>query len=83
MKRLYYGIKDGQIVSINDVNSGKTCGCVCPSCGEQLIAKKGKIMIHHFAHASTKDCEYGYETSLHLLAKDIIKNLNHFVLPKE
>lgn len=83
MKRLYYGIKDGQIVSINGVNSGKTCGCVCPSCGEQLIAKKGEIMIHHFAHASTKDCEYGYETSLHLLAKDIIKNLNHFVLPKE
>lgn len=83
MKRLYYGIKDGQIVSINDVTSGKTCGCVCPSCGEQLIAKKGEIMIHHFAHASTKDCEYGYETSLHLLAKDIIKNLNHFVLPKE
>jgi len=83
MKRLYYGIKDGQIVSINDVNSGKTCGCVCPSCGEQLIAKKGEIMIHHFAHASTKDCEYGYETSLHLLAKDIIMNSNHFVLPKE
>lgn len=83
MKRLYYGIKDGIIVSIDDVCSGKKCNCICPSCGEPLIAKKGEINIHHFAHVSQKECEYGYETSLHLLAKDIIKNSNYFVLPKD
>ena len=83
MNRLYYGIKKGKIVSINDVCSGKECDCICPSCGEQLIAKKGKIKIHHFAHSTLKECEYGYETTLHLLAKDIIENANHFVLPEE
>ena len=83
MNKLYYGIKDGKIVSIDDVCSGKSCGCTCPSCGEQLVAKKGKINIHHFAHASQRNCEYGYESTLHLLAKDILKNSNYFVLPKE
>ena len=83
MKRLFYGMKKGKIVSINDVCSGKECDCICPSCGEQLIAKKGKIKIHHFSHTALKECEYGYETTLHLLAKDIIENANHFVLPEE
>lgn len=28
--------------------------------------------MHHFAHRSNEDCEYGYESSLHLAAKDIL-----------
>lgn len=79
---LYYGKLNDKIVSINDVVKGLKCNCVCPSCGGQLIAKKGSKKIHHFAHQSLQTCEYGYETSLHLLAKDLILNSKKFYLPE-
>lgn len=28
----------------------------CPVCGEEMVAKKGMIKQHHFAHASERDC---------------------------
>ncbi|PHM72247.1 competence protein CoiA family protein [Xenorhabdus sp. KJ12.1] len=39
------------IVSINDkrVLSGKS-GCICLGCGNPLIARKGKVVVWHFAH---------------------------------
>ena len=67
-----YALRNNSIVSISDVESGLKCGCVCPACWERLIAKKGKIMMHHFAYYSGENCAYGYESSLHLAAKDII-----------
>ena len=39
---LLYALRDNSIVSISDVESGLKCGCVCPACGERLVAKKGK-----------------------------------------
>ena len=68
---LVYAIKDGAGISIEDADRGLKCGCVCPACGEPLVAKKGTKVMHHFAHHSGSTCEYGYETSLHLMAKDI------------
>ncbi|MGN5043167.1 competence protein CoiA family protein [Aeromonas sp. 3P] len=38
------------IVSIEDVPSGKACGCTCIDCNEPLVAKKGEVNRHHFAH---------------------------------
>lgn len=47
---LNYGIdKDGILVYVEDVSSGKT-KLKCPYCGGMLTAKKGKIKEHHFAH---------------------------------
>lgn len=71
---LTYAIKDKKIVNISSVESGIACGCICPSCGEKLIARKGKIKVHHFAHQGNSECEYGYQTAIHLAAKDIIAN---------
>lgn len=63
-----------QLVHIDEVPNGLSCNCVCPKCREILIAKNGgKIKEHHFAHQSNADCAGGYETVLHLLAKDILK----------
>ena len=60
----------GDLVNISTVTKGLACECVCPSCGEKLIAKNGGTKrIHHFAHASGVDCEGAYETMLHQLAK--------------
>ncbi len=47
---LNYGIDiDNKLVAIADVKSGKT-HLRCPYCGKALIAKKGKVKEHHFAH---------------------------------
>jgi hypothetical protein len=47
---LKYGVdSDNNLVTIEDVKSGKT-DLICPYCGGLLIAKKGKIKAHHFAH---------------------------------
>ena len=79
--KLIYALKDGDIVSIDDVSSGKECGCVCPACGDELIARKGEKRMHHFAHRSNEDCEYGYESSLHLAAKAILSRAKKMVIP--
>ncbi|MBD2169194.1 GIY-YIG nuclease family protein [Calothrix membranacea FACHB-236] len=47
---LKYGInRDSILVSIEDITSGKTI-LKCPYCQGGLIAKKGKVKEHHFAH---------------------------------
>lgn len=78
---LTYALKDNVITSIADVESGLKCGCTCPACGEPLVAKKGEKMMHHFAHHAGQNCEYGYESSLHLAAKDILSKAKKIVLP--
>ena len=78
---LIYALKDGIITSIKDVQSGLKCGCVCPACGAQLVARKGTKKMHHFAHYSGESCEYGYETSLHLAAKDILSKAKKMTIP--
>lgn len=80
--KLTYALKDGVITHISKVESGLACGCVCPACGEKLIAKKGNIVKHHFAHASGESCEYGVETALHLAAKEVIASAKEMMIPK-
>ena len=64
---------------VDDVPTGKGCNCVCPGCNEKLIAKNdGKVRQHHFSHISNKECITGYQTVIHLLAKDIIEELKIF-----
>ena len=47
---LNYGVDaDNKLIEIQDVASGKT-NLICPYCGVTLIAKKGKVKEHHFAH---------------------------------
>ncbi|YAF99222.1 MAG: GIY-YIG nuclease family protein (plasmid) [Nodularia sp. CChRGM 3473] len=47
---LKYGIdKNGILVCIEDITKGKTL-LKCPYCQGGLIAKKGKVKEHHFAH---------------------------------
>lgn len=47
---LQFGMtSDGEWRSINDIDSGKT-DLICPWCKQSLLAKKGLIRVHHFAH---------------------------------
>ena len=38
-------------------------------------------MMHHFAHPPGTSCAYGYQTSLHLAAKDILSKAKKMVIP--
>ena len=78
---LFCALRNGEIIHIDSVESGLKCNCTCPACGEKLIARKGSIVVHHFAHQSGTMCEYGYQTSLHLAAKDILATAKTMMLP--
>ena len=79
--KMHYAIKDGTFITIADALPGLKCGCTCPACGKPLVAKKGKNRIHHFAHQAGETCAHGYETSLHLVAKEILAKAKQIVLP--
>ena len=81
MPLMTYALKNNKLVHVDNVESGIACGCICPSCGEILIARKGNVNIHHFAHHSLNECKSGYETVLHLLAKEILYETNEILLP--
>lgn len=81
MPQMTYALKNGLLEHVSNVESGLACGCVCPSCGGKLEAKKGAKQAHHFAHYNAEECRTGYETSLHLLVKDILGQCKTLLLP--
>ncbi len=45
----------------------------CPSCGKPLVLKKGRIVVHHFAHKPPILCDWARgETLVHLEAKQTV-----------
>jgi len=75
-----YAIKDGVLTHVSEVERGLKCSCVCPSCGANMIARKGNKMAHHFAHQNA-ECSHGLETTLHLMAKEILEQEKRILLP--
>lgn len=72
----------GHFVHINEVANGSACKCICPLCKSPLDAKNGgNVRDHHFAHSHGCICEGAYETSLHMLAKEIIQEQGGVMLP--
>ncbi len=73
----------GALVHVDDVAKGMKCGCHCPHCNAPLCAKNaGQIREHHFAHAHGLECEGAYESSLHLLAKEVLQETGRIMLPQ-
>ena len=73
----------GALVHVDDVAKGMKCGCYCPHCDAPLYAKNaGQIREHHFAHAHGHECEGAYESSLHLLAKEVLQEAGRIMLPQ-
>lgn len=79
--KLPFGLKGGILVHISEVPQGAACGCVCPCCKAPLLARKGSIKIHHFAHKKGADCEKSVETALHLASKQILEEHKGINLP--
>jgi hypothetical protein len=76
--------KDGEVVYIDDAVNGLACECMCPGCCQPLVAKNnGKINEHHFAHKSKDfDCEHGYQSALHYMAKDFFLEHKELIFKK-
>lgn len=75
---------DGTLVHIADVPSGLACNCICPGCGRRMVAKKGEIQGHHFAHYVRRDgqtCVSAGETALHKFAKRVLDGRLEIALP--
>lgn len=77
-----FGARKGELVSIDKVERGLACECLCPKCKRKLIARKGEVRQHYFAHYEETDCIGAFETSLHLMAKQIIKEEKKLTTPK-
>ncbi len=76
-----YACKHGVLVHVSTVVSGLSCDCYCPKCNNPVIAKKGRIREHHFAHTPGTECAGAAETVLHLLSKEIISELESISIP--
>ncbi|WP_169338376.1 competence protein CoiA family protein [Psychroserpens burtonensis] len=81
---LTYAVHNDKLVHISKVISGLACNCKCPNpnCNGKLIARKGNIKSHHFAHYNMEDCGGALESALHLLAKEIISEEKVFKIPE-
>jgi hypothetical protein len=65
--------KDGRMISIEVVESGLACECICPECEGPLVAAKGEIYRHHFRHlAERAACWQAGESALHRYAKQLV-----------
>ena len=76
----------GRMVFVDDVPTGKKCGCVCPECKQPLIARNSKWgeaqkREHHFAHHGNLSCSGARMTALHLLAQQILERDKTVMLP--
>lgn len=57
---MQFGIDEqGNRVAISKADKEKEYHCPC--CGERLIQKRGKIVIHHFAHKTLENCVSYYD----------------------
>ena len=74
-------LKNGNLISIDEVESGLKCNCFCPVCNSQLVARKGEKKVHHFAHYNSSECESYGESMLHLVAKKIIEENKYIMIP--
>lgn len=82
ISQILYGVLDGELVHIDNVERGLACLCTCHECGRALVAKKGEVLRHHFAH-NTDDvnCNPTAESLVHRYAKQQVSKLQELILP--
>lgn len=80
-----FGLRDGQIIMIEDVpnnQNGLRCNCICPACKEPFEARMGDVRRHHFAH-SGQGCDEvnAYLMGLYMLLNEYLNCHNPLHLP--
>lgn len=81
-------LSDDQFVDVSEVERGRKCNCICPSCKTPLKARQGEVNEWHFAHVSKgvsketeNECEYSFWVSVTLMAKQVIETAVSISLP--
>ena len=79
----------GLITEVANVPRGAACGCVCPSCGTELLARQGTEREWHFAHnfrstdTPAEECDLAFDTACRLFIIDMLLagHVTHMSLP--
>ena len=80
--KLAFGLDPQErIRHIREVAGGSACNCICPACGERLVAHQGEIVEWHFKHKTNEECATARETAIHFLGKEILEKHKRLVLP--
>lgn len=81
---LVYGQRpDRSQAHISEVANGLACDCMCPACELPLVARHGKKLVAHFAHAGENGgCGTGAETNAHIWAKEVLARTKYILLPE-
>lgn len=67
-------VHEGKNVGIDDYEDDMKGKITCKFCNSKLIAKRGKILIHHFAHVTLENCDnwyYGEKSKWHTMWQNI------------
>ena len=80
--RVPFGLKNGKLYRPEETDRGLACSCICPGCGSVLISNQGKFRQEYFSHYQSSECAGGYESAIHLMAKQIIDDHKWFVIPE-
>lgn len=78
----------GRLLDVAEVLKGEQCGCICPSCGTQLVARQGTIKEWHFAHkkdyhkGTHGPCKYSWFVALRMMIRQILSEENVLFLPE-
>ena len=79
----------GELVGVHEVERGRACGCICPSCRTPLVSRKGDDRIWHFAHetrgtfnTTQEPCDYSLFVALKLMARQIFRDARAIALPE-
>ncbi|PAW02550.1 hypothetical protein CKJ79_15120 [Vibrio coralliilyticus] len=66
------------LYDVSEVDGGRACGCICSSCKQRLVVRKGDSLkrVHHFAYdaaatknSNKKECEFSFFVAACLLIK--------------
>lgn len=70
-------VSSGKFVTPDEVENGENCGCICPACDAQMVAKQGNVNVWHFAHkqksvSEDKPCSFNFRRGCFWLARQLI-----------
>ena len=68
-----------KIIHIDKAVNGKKCNCICIECGIEMQAIQGKDRKWHYRHTIDTNCQGGFETAVHFMAKQILEE-NLFII---
>ncbi len=74
-------LKDNKIVTIDEVERGLACDCVCIYCHARLKARKGDEREHHFAHHDAHDTMACYESAFRVATREAFRQTGEIKLP--